>query len=266
MNIRLDGFKELLEEAREQASEQHISLNQWMIAAIQEKLARPSVSAASATPQNIQEMIDDSLSDRISQINAQIVERLKNIDKFLGIESIATLDTTLDKVLDKKLEASMSSKVLDIHQEEDTSTTLDKVLDIHQEEDSSPQAQHDRWQEQTKIAFDAQRKKAENHDPAIFQRNYRVIRELLECQYFLNEGARHGYTKEELNQNKILDNIKRHKEEIEKLLNIELDKKASTEILFNKIIKAMGCEITSLGKGRFQITNPDGIGIEPKSV
>jgi hypothetical protein len=130
--------------------------------------------------------------------------------------------------------------------EEDDKLPSDTPVD-HQEDIS------DTPQEESKPLGSTSVEHQEEH----FHRNYRIIRELLQCQYFLNEGAKHGYTKDDLNQNEIRENIKTHKEELEELLGIEIKLKATTEILFNQIIRAMGADVVGLGKGRYKITTPD---------
>lgn len=211
----------------------------------------------SPMPQDVLDNLRGELIDRMNtqsgSINEVLAEQWQAIATLA--EGIAQLREEIKALQLVGIQSVHSSKPTEetSHQEE----SIQAVYNCVQEEEDTAQSQHDRWQEQTNLAFEAQRKKAESHNPAIFSRNYRIIRELLECQYFLNEGAKHGYSKEELNQNKIRDNIKTHKSELEELLGTELSMKASTEILFNKIFRAMGGEVSSLGGGRFQITNPD---------
>ncbi|MEA5559343.1 hypothetical protein [Nodularia spumigena] len=186
------------------------------------------------------------------QAIAQLREEIKAL-QLVGIQSYTECKPTEEISPQEPQEEESIQVVYNCVQKEEVTPQEENTPG----EEISPQSQYDRWQEQTNLAFDAQRKKAESHNPDIFRRNYRIIRELLECQYFLNEGAKHGYSKEELNQNKIRENIKTHKSELEELLETELSMKASTEILFNKIFRAMGGDVSSLGGGRFQITNPD---------
>ena len=90
-------------------------------------------------------------------------------------------------------------------------------------------------------------------DPAIYTRNYQIV-SMLDCQFWM-DGKR--FNNEELISNKIGENIKNNKTEIESMLDIEINTKQSVIQRFRSILKAMGFDVILDGKGCYKISNPE---------
>jgi hypothetical protein len=90
-------------------------------------------------------------------------------------------------------------------------------------------------------------------DPAIYTRNYQIV-SMLDCQFWM-DGKR--FNNEELISNKIGENIKNNKTEIESILDIEINTKQSVIQRFRSILKAMGFDVILDGKGCYKISNPE---------
>jgi hypothetical protein len=90
-------------------------------------------------------------------------------------------------------------------------------------------------------------------DPAIYTRNYEIV-SMLGCQYYM-DGKK--FNNEELIGNKIGENIKNNKAEIESKLGIEINTKQTIIQRFRNILIAMGFDVISDGKGCYKINNPE---------
>ena len=90
-------------------------------------------------------------------------------------------------------------------------------------------------------------------DPVIYTRNYQIV-SMLDCQFWM-DGKR--FNNEELISNKIGENIKNNKAEIESMLDIEINTKQSVIQRFRSILKAMGFDVILDGKGCYKISNPE---------
>jgi hypothetical protein len=90
-------------------------------------------------------------------------------------------------------------------------------------------------------------------DPVIYTRNYQIV-SMLDCQFWM-DGKR--FNNEELISNKIGENIKNNKAEIESRLGIEINTKQSIIQRFRSILIAMGFDVISDGKGCYKISNPE---------
>ena len=90
-------------------------------------------------------------------------------------------------------------------------------------------------------------------DPVIYTRNYQIV-SMLDCQFWM-DGKR--FNNEELISNKIGENIKNNKAEIESRLGIEINTKQSVIQRFRSILIAMGFDVISDGKGCYKISNPE---------
>ena len=90
-------------------------------------------------------------------------------------------------------------------------------------------------------------------DPVIYTRNYEIV-SMLGCQYYM-DGKK--FNNEELIGNKIGENIKNNKAEIESKLGIEINTKQTIIQRFRNILIAMGFDVISDGKGCYKINNPE---------